>query len=83
MQQDCGRLNRNSQPTYVKVAIARLQFQSASLELIVVGDNSVESMTYAITGIFSVHLTLAYGEETRSCERLLQEVATQKRELSF
>ncbi|KAI8581470.1 hypothetical protein K450DRAFT_231465 [Umbelopsis ramanniana AG] len=42
-----------------------------------------EDMTYALTGILSVHLTLAYGEGLKSRERLLYELAIQKGDLSF
>ncbi|KAG2176715.1 hypothetical protein INT44_007379 [Umbelopsis vinacea] len=42
-----------------------------------------EDMAYALIGIFSIHLTLAYGEGPKSRERLLQELATQKGDLSF
>ena len=37
-----------------------------------------EDMAYALAGIFSVHLTLAYGEEEKARNRLLQELAIQK-----
>jgi hypothetical protein len=43
----------------------------------------IEDMAYALTGIFSIHLTLAYGEQWRARERLLHEIATQKGDLSF
>lgn len=43
----------------------------------------IEDMAYALTGILSIHLTLAYGEQWRSRERLLHEIATQKGDLSF
>ncbi|KAG2186894.1 hypothetical protein INT44_003121 [Umbelopsis vinacea] len=42
-----------------------------------------EDMAYALTGILSVHLTLAYGEGLKSRERLLYELAIQKGDLSF
>ncbi|KAI8574959.1 hypothetical protein K450DRAFT_181501, partial [Umbelopsis ramanniana AG] len=42
-----------------------------------------EDMAYALAGIFSVHLTLAYGEGLKSRERLLRELAIQKGDLSF
>lgn len=42
-----------------------------------------EDMSYALTGIFSIHLPLAYGEGKRSRERLLLELATRKGDLSF
>ncbi|GAB5588204.1 hypothetical protein Unana1_03104 [Umbelopsis nana] len=43
----------------------------------------IEDMAYALAGIFSIHLTLAYGEEESARERLLQKLATQKGDLSF
>jgi hypothetical protein len=42
-----------------------------------------EDMAYALTGIFSIHLTLAYGEGIKSRQRLLHELAIQKGDLSF
>jgi hypothetical protein len=42
-----------------------------------------EDMAYAVTGILSVHLTLAYGEGLKSRDRLLYELAIQKGDLSF
>jgi hypothetical protein len=42
-----------------------------------------EDMAYALVGILSIHLTLAYGEGSKSRERLLQELAIQKGDLSF
>ncbi|KAI8576081.1 hypothetical protein K450DRAFT_214683, partial [Umbelopsis ramanniana AG] len=42
-----------------------------------------EDMAYALMGILSIHLTLAYGEGPKSRERLLQELAIQKGDLSF
>jgi hypothetical protein len=42
-----------------------------------------EDMAYALTGIFSIHLTLAYGEGFKSRERLFHELATKKGDLSF
>ncbi|CAO3692900.1 unnamed protein product [Umbelopsis ramanniana] len=43
----------------------------------------VEDMAYALAGVFSIWLTLAYGEGIRSRERLLHELAIQKGDLSF
>ncbi|CAO3687503.1 unnamed protein product [Umbelopsis ramanniana] len=43
----------------------------------------VEDVVYALIGMFSIHLELAYGEGTKSRERLLRELATQKGDLSF
>jgi hypothetical protein len=43
----------------------------------------IEDMAYALTGIFSINLTLAYGEGKASRERLLREIAVQKGDLSF
>lgn len=40
-------------------------------------------MAYALTGILSIHLALAYGEGLRSRERLLHELAIQKGDISF
>jgi hypothetical protein len=42
-----------------------------------------EDRAYALAGIFSIHLTLAYGEGVKSRERLLRELAIQKGDLSF
>jgi hypothetical protein len=42
-----------------------------------------DDTAYALTGILSVHLTLAYGEGLESPERLLYELAIQKGDLSF
>jgi hypothetical protein len=42
-----------------------------------------EDMAYALAGIFSVHLTLAYGEKDKARDRLLRELATQEGDLSF
>jgi hypothetical protein len=42
-----------------------------------------EDRAYALAGIFSIHLTLAYGEGAKSRERLLRELAIQKGDLSF
>jgi Heterokaryon incompatibility protein (HET) len=42
-----------------------------------------EDMAYALTGILSIHLVLAYGEGFKSRERLLHELAIQKGDLSF
>jgi Heterokaryon incompatibility protein (HET) len=42
-----------------------------------------EDMAYALAGIFSIDLTLAYGEGLRSRARLLQQLAIQKGDLSF
>jgi hypothetical protein len=42
-----------------------------------------EDMAYALAGVFSVHLTLAYGEGIKSRERLFHELAIQKGDLSF
>jgi hypothetical protein len=42
-----------------------------------------ENMAYALAGILSVHLTLAYGEQGKARQRLLQELVTQKGDLSF
>ncbi|KAI9289097.1 hypothetical protein BC943DRAFT_316000 [Umbelopsis sp. AD052] len=43
----------------------------------------IEDMAYALTGIFDIHLTLAYGEGIKSRLRLFHELATQKGDLSF
>jgi hypothetical protein len=42
-----------------------------------------EDMAYALAGIFSIDLTLAYGEGLRSRARLLEQLAIQKGDLSF
>jgi hypothetical protein len=42
-----------------------------------------EDMAYALAGIFSIHLTVAYGEGLESRERLLQQLAIRKGDLSF
>ncbi|CAO3674639.1 unnamed protein product [Umbelopsis ramanniana] len=42
-----------------------------------------EDMAYALAGIFSIDLTLAYGEGLRSRTRLLHQLAIQKGDLSF
>ncbi|CAO3671731.1 unnamed protein product [Umbelopsis ramanniana] len=42
-----------------------------------------EDRAYALAGVFSIHLTLAYGEGVKSRERLLRELAIQKGDLSF
>ncbi|CAO3685599.1 unnamed protein product [Umbelopsis ramanniana] len=42
-----------------------------------------EDMDYALTGIFSIHLTLAYGEGPKSRKRLLQQLAIENGDLSF
>lgn len=42
----------------------------------------IEDSSYALTGIFSIHLAMAYGEGKRARERLLRELATQKGDLS-
>jgi Heterokaryon incompatibility protein (HET) len=42
-----------------------------------------EDMAYALAGIFSIDLTLAYGEGHRSRVRLLHQLAIQKGDLSF
>jgi hypothetical protein len=42
-----------------------------------------EDMAYALAGIFSIHLTLGYGEGIKSRERLFHELATKKGDLSF
>jgi hypothetical protein len=42
-----------------------------------------EDMAYALAGIFSIDLTLAYGEGLRSRTRLLEQLAIQKNDLSF
>ncbi|KAI9281344.1 hypothetical protein BC943DRAFT_329695, partial [Umbelopsis sp. AD052] len=42
-----------------------------------------EDRAYALAGLFSVDLTLAYGEGIRSRERLLHQLAIQKGDLSF
>lgn len=39
--------------------------------------------TYALMGIFSIHMTLAYGEGEKARERPLHALATQKGDLSF
>jgi hypothetical protein len=41
-----------------------------------------EDTTYALVGIFSIHLTLTYGEGEKARERLLHALATQKGDLS-
>lgn len=42
-----------------------------------------EDIAYALAGIFSIDLTLAYGEGIRSRARLLHQIAIQKGDLSF
>ncbi|KAI9289118.1 hypothetical protein BC943DRAFT_377339 [Umbelopsis sp. AD052] len=42
-----------------------------------------EDMAYALAGVFSIHLTLAYGEGIKSRERLLHELAIQGGDISF
>ncbi|KAI8577244.1 hypothetical protein K450DRAFT_178108, partial [Umbelopsis ramanniana AG] len=42
----------------------------------------IEDMAYALTGIFSIHMTLAYGERQKALQRLLYELASQKGDLS-
>jgi hypothetical protein len=42
-----------------------------------------EDKSYALMGIFSIHMTLAYGEGEKARERLLHALATQKGDLSF
>ncbi|KAI8582097.1 hypothetical protein K450DRAFT_278483 [Umbelopsis ramanniana AG] len=42
-----------------------------------------EDMAYALAGIFSIHLPLAYGEGLESRNRLLHQLAIQKGDLSF
>jgi hypothetical protein len=42
-----------------------------------------EDMAYALAGIFSIHLPLAYGEGLESRERLLHQLAVRKGDLSF
>jgi hypothetical protein len=42
-----------------------------------------EDKTYALMGLFSIHMTLAYGEGEQARERLLHALATQKGDLSF
>ncbi|KAG2183084.1 hypothetical protein INT44_006065 [Umbelopsis vinacea] len=42
-----------------------------------------EDMAYALAGVFSIHLTLAYGEGLSSRERLFHELATKKGDVSF
>jgi hypothetical protein len=42
-----------------------------------------EDMTYALAGVFDIHLTLAYGEGNKSRKRLFHELAIQKGDLSF
>ncbi|KAG2183085.1 hypothetical protein INT44_006066 [Umbelopsis vinacea] len=42
-----------------------------------------EDMVYALAGVFSIHLTLAYGEGFSSRERLFHELATKKGDVSF
>ncbi|CAO3686913.1 unnamed protein product [Umbelopsis vinacea] len=42
-----------------------------------------EDKTYALMGLFSIHMTLAYGEGEKARERLLHALATQKGDLSF
>lgn len=36
-----------------------------------------ENMAYALTVIFSIHLTIAYGERQRARERLLKQLVAQ------
>ncbi|KAI9289117.1 ankyrin repeat-containing domain protein [Umbelopsis sp. AD052] len=43
----------------------------------------IEDMAYALAGVFSIHLTLAYGEGIKSRERLLHELAIQRGDISF
>lgn len=42
-----------------------------------------EDMAYALAGVFSIHLPLAYGEGLKARERLFHELATKKGDLSF
>jgi Heterokaryon incompatibility protein (HET) len=42
-----------------------------------------EDMTYALAGIFQIHLTASYGEGTGARGRLLHELAKKKGDLSF
>ncbi|CAO3693053.1 unnamed protein product [Umbelopsis ramanniana] len=42
-----------------------------------------EDMAYALAGIFSIHLPMAYGEGLESRERLLHQLAIRKGDLSF
>jgi hypothetical protein len=42
-----------------------------------------EDRSYALMGIFSIHMTLAYGEGEKARERLLHALATQKGDISF
>lgn len=42
-----------------------------------------DDIAYALAGIVSVHIALAYGEKERARDGLLQELATQKGDLSF
>ena len=42
-----------------------------------------DDIAYALAGIFCVHLMLACGEEEMARDRLLQEVATPKSDISF
>jgi hypothetical protein len=42
-----------------------------------------EDMDYALAGVFSIYLVLAYGEGRQSRQRLLQQLAIQKGDLSF
>lgn len=42
-----------------------------------------EDMAYALAGILSIHLPLAYGEGLESRERLLHQLAVRKGDLSF
>jgi hypothetical protein len=43
----------------------------------------LEDMAYALAGVFSIHLPLAYGEGLKARERLFHELATKKGDLSF
>ncbi|KAG2189290.1 hypothetical protein INT44_004432 [Umbelopsis vinacea] len=42
-----------------------------------------EDMAYALTGIFSIHMELAYGEGNKARGRLFRQLAIQKGDLSF
>lgn len=42
-----------------------------------------EDMAYALTGMFAIHLAVAYGEKEKARDRLLRELAIQEGDLSF
>jgi hypothetical protein len=47
------------------------------------GTTLVEDMSYALIGIFSIHIPLSYGEQWDARTKLLRELATKKGDLSI